>query len=207
MMHQPTQQCNRTDPPGPYPGQHRAAAPVPASGKLRARPSHRVKVHLRSYPENPFRLVCCPRMACTLTFSLDPPRAAGGPDKPPERRKGFYGRPGGRRPPKPGPGGFRPKRRLGPPQDRPTAASHARRAPRNAKGYPKSSGAGKGPQNALCAKFCTAGAGALLPGPPWRPSFCGNNGLGPSHRGLARQAVAGLRGRHRSGAPPPVAGV
>ena len=31
--------------------------------------------------------------------------------------------------------------------------------------------------------------------------------LGPSHSGLVRQAVADLRGCHRSGAPPPVAGV
>ena len=54
--------AGRADPPGSYPGQHRAAAPVPASGKLRARPSHRVKVHLRSYPENPFRLVCSPKL-------------------------------------------------------------------------------------------------------------------------------------------------
>ena len=49
--------------------------------------------------------------------------------------------------------------------------------------------------------------GALLLDHPGGPSAAATTTLGPSHRGLVRQAVADLRGCHRPGAPPPVAGV
>ena len=49
--------------------------------------------------------------------------------------------------------------------------------------------------------------GALLLDHPGGPSSAATTTLGPSHSGLVRQAVADLRGCHRSGAPPPVAGV
>ena len=49
--------------------------------------------------------------------------------------------------------------------------------------------------------------GTLLLDHPGGPSAAATTTLGPSHRGLVRQAVADLRGCHRSGAPPPVAGV
>ena len=49
--------------------------------------------------------------------------------------------------------------------------------------------------------------GTLLLDHPGSPSAAATTTLGPSHRGLVRQAVADLRGCHRSGAPPPVAGV
>ena len=49
--------------------------------------------------------------------------------------------------------------------------------------------------------------GALLLDHPGSPSAAATTTLGPSHSGLVRQAVADLRGCHRSGAPPPVAGV
>ena len=49
--------------------------------------------------------------------------------------------------------------------------------------------------------------GALLLDHPGGPSAAATTTLGPSHSGLVRQAVADLRGCHRPGAPPPVAGV
>ena len=49
--------------------------------------------------------------------------------------------------------------------------------------------------------------GALLLDHPGSPAAAATTTLGPSHSGLVRQAVADLRGCHRSGAPPPVAGV
>ena len=49
--------------------------------------------------------------------------------------------------------------------------------------------------------------GALLLDHPGGPSAAATTTLGPSYSGLVRQAVADLRGRHRSGAPPLVAGV
>ena len=49
--------------------------------------------------------------------------------------------------------------------------------------------------------------GTLLLDHPGSPSSAATTTLGPSHSGLVRQAVADLRGCHRSGAPPPVAGV
>ena len=49
--------------------------------------------------------------------------------------------------------------------------------------------------------------GDLLLDHPGGPSSAATTTLGPSHRGLVRQAVADLPGCHRSGAPPPVAGV
>ena len=49
--------------------------------------------------------------------------------------------------------------------------------------------------------------GTLLLDHPGGPSSAATTTLGPSHSGLVRQAVADLRGCHRSGAPPPVAGV
>ena len=49
--------------------------------------------------------------------------------------------------------------------------------------------------------------GTLLLDHPGSPSAAATTTLGPSHSGLVRQAVADLRGCHRSGAPPPVAGV
>ena len=49
--------------------------------------------------------------------------------------------------------------------------------------------------------------GALLLDHPGGPSCAATTTLGPSHSGLVRQAVADLRGCHRSGAPPLVAGV
>ena len=49
--------------------------------------------------------------------------------------------------------------------------------------------------------------GALLLDHPSGPSSAATTALGPSNSGLVRQAAADLRGCHRSGAPPPVAGV
>ena len=49
--------------------------------------------------------------------------------------------------------------------------------------------------------------GDLLLDHPSSPSSAATTTLGPSHSSLVRQAVADLRGCHRSGAPPPVAGV
>ena len=47
----------------------------------------------------------------------------------------------------------------------------------------------------------------LLLDHPGSPSSAATTTLGPSHSGLVRQAVADLHGCHRSGSPPPVAGV
>ena len=49
--------------------------------------------------------------------------------------------------------------------------------------------------------------GDLLLDHPGSPSSAATTTLGPSHSSLVRQAVADLRGCHRSGAPPLVAGV
>ena len=49
--------------------------------------------------------------------------------------------------------------------------------------------------------------GILLLDHPGGASSAATTTLGPSHSGLVRQAVADLRGCHRSGAPPTVAGV
>ena len=49
--------------------------------------------------------------------------------------------------------------------------------------------------------------GDLLLDHPGSPSSAATTTLGPTHSSLVRQAVADLRGCHRSGAPPPVAGV
>ena len=49
--------------------------------------------------------------------------------------------------------------------------------------------------------------GTLLLDYPGGPSSAATTTLGPSNSGLVRQAVADLRGCHRSGAPPPVAGI
>ena len=49
--------------------------------------------------------------------------------------------------------------------------------------------------------------GTLLLDHPGGPSAAATTTLGPSHSGLVRQAAADLRGCHRSGAPPLVAGV
>ena len=49
--------------------------------------------------------------------------------------------------------------------------------------------------------------GDLLLDHPGSPSSAATTTLGPSHSGLVRQAVADLRGCHRSGSPPLVAGV
>ena len=57
------------------------------------------------------------------------------------------------------------------------------------------------------ARYYANPDGALLLDHPGRPSSAATTTLGPSHSGLVRQAVADLRGCHRSGAPPPVAGV
>ena len=57
------------------------------------------------------------------------------------------------------------------------------------------------------ARYYANPDGALLLDHPGSPSAAATTTLGPSHSGLVRQAVADLRGCHRSGAPPPVAGV
>ena len=59
---------------------------------------------------------------------------------------------------------------------------------------------------AICPYYANPD-GALLLDHPGGPSAAATTTLGPSHSGLVRQAVADLRGCHRSGAPPPVAGV
>ena len=74
---------------------------------------------------------------------------------------------------------FRPKRRLGPPQDRPTAASHGPQSAPERERVSEVIRRRKGASKRAVREILHRRGRGSSPGPPWRPSFCGNNGPRP----------------------------